>query len=299
MESPSEPPKPELPDLPAAIVLRATLARDLALDWELVLAAVGIQRQLEVAGEPPVWRLSVWQDDAVRAEEALRAYGMENAPAAAQPAKNQYGPTFAGLLFAALLVVFQLRTGPRDDASLWFSLGSADAAKIVSGQWWRAVTALTLHADLSHVLGNACAGALFWSLLARRLGPALASWLVLIAAAAGNLITAYLAHAHYLSVGASTAVFAALGAVALLEASSGAGRRAFMAVGAGVGLLGFLGTGKEADLLAHLFGFLSGAALGALAAPLVPQAPRRSFLQPLFASLALLALGAAWFRALH
>jgi len=303
---PADPPEPTQPRPESAaaepcwLLLRATLVRDRALDWELVLFAVGIGRRLEPLGEKAAWRLSVAPEDAARAEEALRSFDLENAEtdeARAEP--EGYGFSWAGVLVAALLVVFQLRTGPRDDSSLWFLLGSADAEKIVQGQWWRAFTALTLHADLGHALGNASVGALFWTLLARRLGPALSSWAVLAAAVAGNLITAHLARSHFVSVGASTAVFAALGAVALLEAAAGAGRRAFLAAGSGVALLGFLGTGKEADLLAHLFGFLCGAGAGLLLAQLVPRAPRRSLLQPVVASLALVALGAAWFRALH
>ena len=289
---------------PAHCLLRATLDRDRALDWELVLAATGLSRQLESSGEsadpraPVAWRLFVLEQDLEPADLALRAYDQENAPLLARDEPGDYGDTNLGLFTAALLIVFQVRTGPRDAASDWFSRGSADAAAILSGEWWRAVTALTLHADLGHALGNAAAGALFLTLLARRIGPALAAWLVLGAAICGNLLTAFSARAHFVSVGASTGVFAALGALAVLQAASGASRRAWISLGAGVALLGFLGTGKEADLLAHLFGFLAGSLFGAAAAALVPHAPRRSLAQPLGAVLALAALGAAWFRAL-
>ena len=82
---------------------------------------------------------------------------------------------------------------------------------MLAGEWWRAVTALTLHADLAHVLANAVAIAIFLGAVARRLGPALATWLALAAGVAGNVLTALVAGGGHVSLGASTAVFGALG----------------------------------------------------------------------------------------
>ena len=41
------------------------------------------------------------------------------------------------------------------------------------GAWWRAVTALTLHADVWHVVGNAVASLVFVSAIGRWLGSGL------------------------------------------------------------------------------------------------------------------------------
>jgi len=57
----------------------------------------------------------------------------------------------AGLAVACFAAV---TLGP---AASWVERGSADAGRIVRGEWWRAVTALTLHADVAHTLGNAVA----------------------------------------------------------------------------------------------------------------------------------------------
>ena len=48
---------------------------------------------------------------------------------------------------ALLLIGFFAITGPRAARSAWFEHGSADATRMMAGEWWRAITALTLHAD--------------------------------------------------------------------------------------------------------------------------------------------------------
>src|SRR5229473_61106 len=111
-------------------------------------------------------------------------------------------------------------------------------------------------------------------------------------------VTALAVRRGYVSVGASTAVFAALGALALLQAVARR-RMALLALGAGSALLGLLGTGQNADLFAHLFGFAAGGALGAAAAWLARRPPRRTILQPLLALAALAALTACWKLALR
>jgi hypothetical protein len=68
-------------------------------------------------------------------------------------------------------------------------------------------------------------------------------------------------------------------------------------LGAGVALLGFLGTGERADLLAHFFGFAAGALAGAALRGFPP--PRRSWAQAVLAASAAIPLVAAWSRALR
>jgi len=46
-------------------------------------------------------------------------------------------------------------------------VGSGVAGLIVHGQWWRVVTALTLHSDFMHVAGNAVAFIVFLTALGR------------------------------------------------------------------------------------------------------------------------------------
>lgn len=147
-------------------------------------------------------------------------------------------------------------------------VGAADAAKILGGEWWRLVTALTLHADLTHLLGNLTIGGVFIILLCRELGSGLTWSLLLGTGVLGNLLNAWLQSPLHRSVGASTAVFGAVGLMAAISAvryRHHLRRPWFIPVAAGLALLAILGTeGKHTDLGAHLFGFGSGTLLGLL-----------------------------------
>src|SRR5256886_3201472 len=122
-------------------------------------------------------------------------------------------------LFRSLLLIgFFAVTGPRTRHSAWFARGSAATDRIVAGEWWRTVTALTLHADASHLLGNAAASVVLVGAVSRELGPGLGLWLVLLAGAGGNALTAVAHSAHHASVGASTAIF---GAIRILATTRG------------------------------------------------------------------------------
>jgi membrane associated rhomboid family serine protease len=139
---------------------------------------------------------------------------------------------------------------------------------MLDGEWWRAVTALTLHADARHLLGNAVSGVLLVTAVCRQLGPGLGLWLLLLAGAGGNAITAAAHGGNHVSVGASTALFGALGLLAALRIAPGRvgtrARRAWVVGAASLLLLALFGVGPEADILAHLFGFLVGGGLGLL-----------------------------------
>jgi membrane associated rhomboid family serine protease len=52
-----------------------------------------------------------------------------------------------------------------------------------------------------------------------------------------------------------------------------AAARAWIPIGAGLALFAMLGMGTRADLAAHLFGLLSGVAIGALLAVALPRRP--------------------------
>lgn len=251
--------------------VRVTASRREADEWAVVLAAAGIPHWLRQRLDG--WALIVPPDDADTALHALAAYEQESggedalAPTAARPL------TIVGAVVALLLVGFFAITGPRAGRSAWFEHGSADAARMMAGEWWRAVTALTLHADAPHVAGNAVALVVLMTAVCWHLGPGLGAWLLLVAGAAGNLLTAAVHGSAHSSVGASTAVFAAVGILAahriLTPARVGSGlgaRKRWVVVAAALALLAMLGTGPHTDVLAHLFGFAAGGGLGLITA---------------------------------
>ena len=298
------------------VALRSTNDRDRADDWMLVLAATGLPGRVvrDAApddGGPARFVVAVPAGAMAAARQALDAYDRETAagPAVAPPAPVR-GSFALGIVVAILLLGFQLVTGlaeTRPD-SRWIAAGVANAAAIRAGDWWRAVTAMTLHADLVHLLGNAAASLLFVSAVGRWLGPGLAAALIVVAGTAANLLTA-LARPHQVSLGASTATFAALGLLAGLQAVRrwrGGGplrRRAWLSFGAGLALFAMLGVGQKADVYAHLFGLGAGCLLGIAAGAAVDRPPPRRWTggpvaQALLAAAALAAIVAAWALAL-
>lgn len=267
-----------MPDASETLVAVAP-SRRASDEWALVLAAEGLEPRIVHA--PEGWGVWVGREQASRAEAALAAYARENRRLET-PARHASwdgdAPLTVGLSLVAGLLLFYLVTGPAASGSVWFERGAATAS-IVAGEPWRAVTALTLHADPGHALANALAGALFFTLWLRVFGPGIGAVLLLAAGALGNALNAGLQASSHVSVGASTAVFGAVGllagAAALRREGGALGRRRpWLVAAAGLALLGMLGTGGErTDLWAHAFGLLAGAALGAGAAASLAKPP--------------------------
>ena len=275
----------------SALHLRQERDHDAALAKSLVLESMGIAHEVKATSEGR-WAIVVDEAEASAAESAVAAWEAENRLRAEATTKRDYGGSRLGA--AAALLIASFTTFSFGRGSAWVERGSADAARIISGEWWRAVTALSLHADAAHAFGNAVALSVLLTGLARRLGPALAAWLALAAGITGNFVTALLTGTGHISVGASTAVFGALGTLSALQVPE---RRAWLTLSAGVALLGLLGTGERADLLAHLFGFTFGVVEGLALRKVKP--PRRSFLQPAVAIASLGPIALAWWRALR
>ena len=246
-------------------------SRSACEDRALVLTALDIQSAIRVDGSD--WILGVDRSEALRALAHLHQYKLENVPAPPPPpAPRLYAHAWVGAVWYALVLVgvaLAISNGFwRADA---FDLGALDAARVQSGQWWRLWTALTLHLSADHLFANLGGGVWFGYLAARQLGSGTAWLLIVTGAALANGLEAQWAPATYRSVGASTAVFTALG---LMSAHSWKIRlpirqswaRRWAPLVAGTVLLGWLGTaGEGTDILAHLLGFIVGCLLGAAA----------------------------------
>lgn len=269
-----------------------------AEEYAVVLAASGIAHRLEETDAG--WAVMVASGNTARAGRALAAYDEENRERpVSEPTLPEYGRTWIGVAVAALLVGFFAVTGPRPDASAWFVRGSASAGQIVQGEVWRTVTALTLHADAVHLFSNAIACGILVTAVGWWLGPGIGIWLVLLAGVVGNALTALASGSHHVSVGASTAIFGAVGILAARQFSvrrrrPWARRTGWVVVGASLALLGMLGTGERADILAHLFGLLAGGALGVGAARTLRRAPGPSVQWPLAMAAAAVVVGSWW-----
>jgi len=255
---------------------REPASYDIVWNWSLALTARGVPHQAQRTGWG--WKIFVPEDYLSTAANEIANFEQENREqdladlALANPASDQTGLTTALVMGTAALFftlthadmpVFGYR--PVD----WNSLGAANAGAILDGQWWRLITALTLHADAAHFLSNAAIGGILMAFLCRELrsGP---GWvLFLLAGTLGNLANAVVKGFPHTSIGASTGVFGVVGILGALRAVRDKRlnfRRTFAPVAAGLALLAFMGTGGErTDLGAHVFGFLAGLALGASA----------------------------------
>ncbi|MEZ4484033.1 MAG: rhomboid family intramembrane serine protease [Syntrophotaleaceae bacterium] len=162
-----------------------------------MLEARGLSCRLEQ--QEGHWQLLVSAEQLPRALDELRRFEAENRHWPPQPAQpvalrrnNLVTLSVLGLLGIfhnlARLDIHGIGGGVID----WRLLGNADAGAIRAGQWWRAVTALTLHADDLHLLGNLLIGGFFIDRLNRELGAGRGWALVLAAGTLGNLVNALL-----------------------------------------------------------------------------------------------------------
>ena len=273
-------------------------------DRALVLAAVQIPHQLVDDGQSCA--LVVPAEYSARAADELRLYEEENPPARPVPRKKIiYQDALPGVVAYVLIVcaVAWLAGYSFFDAN-WFSAGRVDGTLIRDGEWWRTITALTLHSGVRHLLGNLVFGVFFGIFAGRLLGSGVAWLAVLIAAALGNTANTLLLDSTHRSIGASTAVFATLGLLAgyvwrgQLMAQDRWSTRFGPVVG-GLALLMFTGTGDEnTDIGAHLMGFVCGFAVGMLMT-VVARMPAPARVQYAAGGAAIGLVTLAWLLALH
>ena len=269
------------------------------------LALVLIARDLEHRREatPYGWEIWVPVESAPAAVAELDAYRRENArPAAPRPSVDPIDTGWPGVgaYAAVLLAVFVFLR--RDLLGFdWLAAGRLEAGQVAAGEWWRAVTALTVHLDVSHLGSNLAFGSFFGYFVGRHVGNGL-GWAAIVAAGTlGNLLNALLQPATHRSIGASTAVFAALGILSAYSWRRGLIRHTWRArvgpIVAGIALLAYTGTGgANTDIVAHLTGFLAGFGAGALlASPAVPRGVRA---QSVYAAVTAGAVTLAWWIAL-
>lgn len=181
----------------------------------------------------------------------------------------------------------------------WVAAGRVDGQLIRQGEWWRTLTALTLHSGLRHIAGNIGFGVVFGILAGRLFGSGLTWFCVVVASGFANILNTLLLASDHKSIGASTAVFAALGLIAgfvwraKLMAQDRWAYRLGPIVG-GIALLAYTGTGgPNTDIGAHLAGFVCGFGFGMLLT-LLPKIPSSRQFQLLCGASAVAILTIAW-----
>ncbi len=242
--------------------------RQSCADRALVLTSLEIPHQ--VIDDGASCALIVPAAYSARANVEIQLYDSENPPVAHKPTERiEYQDAVPGLVAYVLVVcVVAGMAGYSFFQSNWFTAGRIDGELIRQGEVWRLFTALTLHSGLKHLLSNLVFGVFFGIFAGRLLGSGVAWLAIVLAAASGNALNTLLLDSAHRSIGASTAVFAALGLVAgyvwhgkLMSQDRWSNR--YGPIVGGLALLMYTGTGgPNTDIGAHLFGFIAGFAAG-------------------------------------
>jgi rhomboid protease GluP len=245
-------------------------SRNRAMCSERALVLTSLQIPHGIVDDDGTYVLVVPAEFSARATEEIWLYAEENPPVVPRPRKPlPHRNAVPGV--AVYIAVLLLITGLADFSSFgqdWVAAGRIDGALVRAGEWWRTVTALTLHSGLRHLVGNVLFGGLFGLFAGRLLGSGVAWFAIVSAAASANLLNTLLLESTHRSLGASTAVFAALGLVAgyVWQGKLMSQERWPYRVGpivGGLALLMYTGTGDaNTDVGAHLMGFLCGFASG-------------------------------------
>ena len=289
---------------PDTLVKIASGNREELENLSLLLSAMSIDHVVDHAAQA----LLVRSVDVERALYLWQQYAVENsnwpAPLTHVASRSSWFPTFCMM---ALLFLFYLHTGSWLDGNIWFVKGAIDSVAIEqNGEWWRLLTALTLHMDISHVVGNLLLGGLIIHLLCTQAGYGTAWLLMLVGAVVANFLNITLRDIPHHSVGLSTAVFTALGMLSVMQKRRGQRGRILPAqllpLGAGLALFAMLGSsGERTDLGAHIFGFFCGILLGFFYRLWPPKTPGQlaAKKESLYFTLALVSVLIAWARAMH
>jgi len=270
--------------------------------------------------------LLVRVEDAVRARAELDRYIRENQrlPTREDPPQPIRWSAIAAAVYVVVLLAFDAASRRGGFGLDWWRAGTADAAQIQAGAWWRSITALFLHADLLHLAGNLVFGAAFGVMLAHSVGFGVA-WLAFVFTGGfGNWLNALLESPSHAAIGASTAVFGILGVQA---AHDWVRRRQlhynlfrrWAPVAIGAALLGWLGGGgrdidpnafpqtlrnldvalPRIDVGAHVMGFVTGLALGGVIGWAKPRITLTARVQAALAGVSCVLVALAWFLAFH
>jgi rhomboid protease GluP len=252
-----------------------------AHEYALVVLAMNLACEVRQTGGIFTLHAELEELPRIRHEFALYAAEQAGVMPQREPAEGRTYPWgiewFVGWA-AAMFFVFVLQA---QDPSFTGRFANSSQALVEDREVWRPFTALFLHADPGHFLGNVAIGGIFCMVVSRSLGAALGWPLILAGGTLANALNAWLRYPEpFASIGASTATFAALGilvghatGIAWKSRSTRGMRSVLVPVIAGFILLGWYGSGGEnTDVAAHFWGWVVGALFG-LAAGIRAERP--------------------------
>ncbi len=244
------------------------------MDWSLALVSQGIEVTIDHQPEGLGWVLIVDPAQAAAAAATIRQYRLENRGWALRRQWRDLGLRFhwAALVWAGVLLAVHALNEAAGGGLAW--AGSMSHTVRSTHEWWRLVTATTLHADVGHLAANVSTGLAALGLAMGRYGAGWAGLAALFAGALGNAAGLVFHPDPYRGLGASGMVMGALGLLTVQSLGvwrhpRAAWRSILAGVVAGGLLFVLLGLSPRSDVVAHAGGYLGGL-LGGLGLNFLP-----------------------------
>ena len=248
----------EQPEYPETICVSEGTFRQIR-DDSLVLLSQGISHRLIRSEEGP-FQIFILPEHEDRARLQLALYRKENPPKEENPPLPlSFSLQPLWVLLAPTIVTLIDFT----DKVNFTTPGISDASKVLKGEWWRSLTAQTLHGDMRHLASNLLCGYIVMNMITFRIPLLRLAPFIAIASAIANLCVSLTVQTSFRSLGFSTFVFAAIGCLSVIEfrlmpkETHGLLRR-FAPLSGAASLAVFLGLGENADILGHAYGFIAG-----------------------------------------
>ena len=258
-------------------ILSYNLSKKKSDEISLVLHSIGVEHIVE--SSEGRWDIQVNDEIIEYAENELKLYEEKNKITLPinKIKVNKVNKIIFSLIISSFFVFhfltyFDFSYSSFDfDREFWLNNGSTSAYFIISrGEWFRNITALTLHNDFAHLLSNMIFGGVTFYGLWIYVGRGVSIFLIFLSGFLGNYLNAYLHKINHISIGASTAVFGGLGIIAGLQLIGYFKQRGMfqwmpmIAASILFGLLGLGGIDTNTDVGAHLTGFFVGIIIGFL-----------------------------------
>lgn len=236
-----------------------------AMDWSLALISQGVESEIKQVEDG--WELRVTPGTRARAEGVLATYQAENRGWGWRPKLVTTGRVFHRGSVLWVFVLGWIFIWSEGRLGRLEKIAFMDNTAVQAGQWWRLFTAITLHADYSHLAANISTGWLLLGLAMARYGAGFGLLASYLAGAVGNLAGYWIYDGNHLGLGASGMVMGALGLISVqplpgLEAWSLMARFFLRSLATGACMLLLMGTSPGSDLLAHAGGFVGGVLFG-------------------------------------
>ncbi len=251
-------PENQEPEYPEIVCVSEGTFRQIR-DDSLVLLSQGISHRLIRSEEGP-FQIFILPEHEDRARLQLALYRKENPPKEENPPLPlSFSLQPLWVLLAPTIVTLIDFT----DKINFTTPGISDASKVLKGEWWRSLTAQTLHGDMRHLASNLLCGYIVMNMITFRIPLLRLAPFIAIASAIANLCVSLTVQTSFRSLGFSTFVFAAIGCLSVIEfrlmpkETHGLLRR-FAPLSGAASLAVFLGLGENADILGHAYGFIAG-----------------------------------------